>query len=71
MNVKLKSPLPKRHRLPVLTFLLADHGDGTGQLQAGVSVDVEGSGRTLDTGACLEVDGVQGDGLGVVRVKCT
>lgn len=53
-----------RVRLP-LTLLLADHRNGAGQLQARVAVGVERSGRALNPGAGLEVDGVQHDRLGV------
>lgn len=46
-----------------LTFFPADNHDSWTELQPGISISVESPGSTLHTRACLEIDGVQRDGL--------
>lgn len=48
-----------------LTLILADHNNGAGQFQASISISIEGSCCTLNPWACLKVDRIQSDGLGV------
>lgn len=48
-----------------LTLLPADDRDRWAELQPGISISIKGPGSTLHTRSCLEVDGVQCDGLGI------
>lgn len=48
-----------------LTLFPADDNDGAQQLQAAIAIGVEGPSGALDPRSCLEVDGVQSNGLGV------
>lgn len=50
--------------LYLLTFFFANHNNGTGQLQASITVGIEGSRCTLNPRTSLEVDWIQGDWLG-------
>lgn len=51
--------------LSLFTFFIANHNNGTGQLQASISIGVESSCCTLNPGTGLEVNRIQGDWLGV------